>query len=208
MSRPAIDVQEFLASGYQYAWKLLEEEKMFPPFLRVMDRTGKYKAVVAMDGEIATLNRETALHAEDIEAVALFTMATVENEARPPQPVILVHIDVRNGPKKLALTPYTLEGGLECGMPSYEPPTKRLLPITRMMIIYADFNDVDADGTLPLYCQGSVESIDALHTPPREGEWAWLTDGELWTTARLHRNSTGLYQATGKWEFKDEPPGE
>lgn len=130
-----MDVKEFLESGYQFVWQLLADEGEFPPFLRILDRHDNASTVIAEDGLVETLHREIAMRASTIEIVALFTMARVENPGEPAQPIILVDIDVRNGPKKLAVTPFRREGGrVQIGQPAYRTPAKRLLPMTTLKI--------------------------------------------------------------------------
>lgn len=70
-----------------------------------------------------------------------------------------------------------------------------------MKQIYADFNDIDAEGVLPLTCRGSVASIAALQEPLRDGEEALLSDGELTVRARVSRRSDGSWEARSDWKF-------
>ena len=72
-----------------------------------------------------------------------------------------------------------------------------------MKELYADFNDVAADRTLPLTCVGSRESIDALTEALKEGEEVQLTDGELVAVATVHRRQDGMWEACANWEFRN-----
>jgi hypothetical protein len=67
--------------------------------------------------------------------------------------------------------------------------------------IYADFNDLAADGTLPLTCAGSVESIRMLSEPLTPGETVLLTDGELSALATVSLRLDGAWEATADWTF-------
>jgi hypothetical protein len=72
-----------------------------------------------------------------------------------------------------------------------------------MRTLYADFNDFDERGDLPLTCRGSVESLRALQTPPSEGEDVWLSDGELRARATLMRAADGIWLARApEWKFE------
>jgi hypothetical protein len=73
-----------------------------------------------------------------------------------------------------------------------------------MRKIYADFNDIAADGTLPLTCAGSAESIVKLDTPLADGEEVLLTDGELKASARVFRRADGTWEGRSDWRFLDE----
>ncbi len=68
-----------------------------------------------------------------------------------------------------------------------------------MKELYADFNDIAADGSLPLTCRGSVESIDALGV--HDGEQVWLTDGELRVRAQVVLALDGTWEAHSQWTF-------
>jgi hypothetical protein len=69
-----------------------------------------------------------------------------------------------------------------------------------MRNIYADFNDIAADGTLRLSCSGSLESIRQLSKPLTDGEEVWLTDGELRARARVFH--IGAYwEGRSEWKF-------
>jgi hypothetical protein len=70
-----------------------------------------------------------------------------------------------------------------------------------MKEIYADFNDVDADGTLPLTCSGSVESIGALQEPLMDGETVCFSDGELRVKGRVCRRADGSWEGRSDWKF-------
>jgi hypothetical protein len=70
-----------------------------------------------------------------------------------------------------------------------------------MKEVYADFNDIAADGTLPLTCAGSVASIANLKEPLQEGEVVWLTDGGLRVSACVARRSDGSWEAHSDWKF-------
>ncbi len=71
-----------------------------------------------------------------------------------------------------------------------------------MRELYADFNDFAANGTLPLTCSGSIESIRRLAEPLQEGEEVWLTDGEIRTRAWVHQYSDGSWEARSSWDFQ------
>lgn len=71
-----------------------------------------------------------------------------------------------------------------------------------MKEIYADFNDVAADGTLPLTCAGSRASIEALSDALKEGEEVKLSDGELVTVGTVHRRNDGTLEARSDWKFE------
>ncbi len=70
-----------------------------------------------------------------------------------------------------------------------------------MKEIYADFNDVAADGTLPLTCAGSVASIAKLKEAPMDGEEVWFTDGELRIKGRVYRRKDGTWEGRSDWSF-------
>ena len=76
-----------------------------------------------------------------------------------------------------------------------------------MLEIYADFNDIAADGTLPLTCAGSVESICRIEGGLEDGEAVWLTDGELSVEARAFRRSDGVWEARSEWDFVNRGDG-
>jgi hypothetical protein len=67
--------------------------------------------------------------------------------------------------------------------------------------LYADFNNIAADGTLPLTSVGSVESIAGVGGALRDGEEVCLTDGELRVVAHVHRQPDGSWEARSDWEF-------
>jgi hypothetical protein len=71
-----------------------------------------------------------------------------------------------------------------------------------MREIYADFNDIDADGVLPLTCVGSTRSIAGLRVPLVDGEEVWLTDGELKVRANVSIAEQGWWEARSKWCFE------
>jgi hypothetical protein len=70
-----------------------------------------------------------------------------------------------------------------------------------MKVVYADFNDFDEHGNLPLTCRGSIESIRAVK--PDDGELVVLTDGELFVTAMIRKIERGQFEAvSARWEFR------
>jgi hypothetical protein len=72
-----------------------------------------------------------------------------------------------------------------------------------MKVVYADFNDFDEHGNLPLTCRGSVESIRAVK--PEEGEVVLLSDGELYATATIRKIEKGQYEAVSvRWSQDDQ----
>ena len=72
-----------------------------------------------------------------------------------------------------------------------------------MKEIYADFNDIAADGTLPLTCHGSRESIAGLEDAMTDGEEVWFTDGELRARGRVYRAEDGTWEGRSDWRFVD-----
>jgi len=72
-----------------------------------------------------------------------------------------------------------------------------------MKEIYADFNDIDADGTLPLTCKGSLDSIAQIDGGLVDGEEVWFTDGELRTRGRVFRSKQGIWEGRSDWRFID-----
>lgn len=70
-----------------------------------------------------------------------------------------------------------------------------------MKEIYADFNDFAVDSTLPLTCNGSVASIEALTEPLRDGEEVWFTDGELRVKGRVFMCKDGSWEGRSDWNF-------
>jgi hypothetical protein len=75
-----------------------------------------------------------------------------------------------------------------------------------MKQVYADFNEVDADGSLDLRCAGSVVSIAELKMEPREAEEVCFTDGEMFAVGRVHRRADGTWEGRSTWEFVHLPP--
>ena len=71
-----------------------------------------------------------------------------------------------------------------------------------MKQIYADFNDIAADGTLPLTCAGSVESISELEEGLKDGEEVWFTDGELLAKGRVFRRADATWEGKSDWSFQ------
>jgi len=74
-----------------------------------------------------------------------------------------------------------------------------------MKRIYADFNDAAEDGSLPLTCRGSVESIASLPHELQEAEEVWLTDGDLWARAVVFRAQNGTWYAGNGWSLETSP---
>ncbi len=77
-----------------------------------------------------------------------------------------------------------------------------------MKTIYADFNDVAEDGSIPLTSAGSVASISSLITPPAVGERVWLTDGELWALAMVSRLGQSDWCADAGWQMHPSGPAQ
>lgn len=71
--------------------------------------------------------------------------------------------------------------------------------------IYADFNDFDASGMLPLTSAGSRASIAALDGALEDGEEVRLTDGELSAFGRILRRQDGSWEATLLGGFDSAP---
>jgi len=70
-----------------------------------------------------------------------------------------------------------------------------------MKEIYAGFNDIGADGTLPLTCQGSVESIAQIEGGLNDGDEVWFTDGELRARGRVFLAKDGIWEGRSEWHF-------
>jgi len=70
-----------------------------------------------------------------------------------------------------------------------------------MREIYADFNDIADDDTLPLTCAGSRASIEELTEELAEGTTVRLSDGELVAIATVHRRVDGTWEAHSDWNF-------
>ena len=70
-----------------------------------------------------------------------------------------------------------------------------------MKEVYADFNDIAADGTLVLTCAGSVASIASLQGSLENGEEVWFTDGELRVKGRVFRRQDGAWEGRSDWNF-------
>ena len=75
-----------------------------------------------------------------------------------------------------------------------------------MIRLYADFNDIAANGTLPLTCKGSRDSIAAQDRELRSGEEVVLSDDELEVVARVFRLDDGSWEARSDWRFVDVTP--
>jgi len=75
-----------------------------------------------------------------------------------------------------------------------------------MKRLYADFNDIAANGTLPLTCKGSVDSLAALHSELSSGEEVVLSDDEMEVVARVFRRDDGTWEARSDWRFVDVMP--
>ena len=69
-----------------------------------------------------------------------------------------------------------------------------------MIEIYADFNDISANGVLSLTCRGSVDSITALGPALANGEEVLLSDGELSVRGRVFRCNDGSWEARANWD--------
>jgi hypothetical protein len=72
-----------------------------------------------------------------------------------------------------------------------------------MKTLYADFNNFDANGGLPLTCVGSIQSIRALREPLSEGEQVVLSDGDVMVTAEVHLRPNGTWIARCVSSFAD-----
>ena len=73
--------------------------------------------------------------------------------------------------------------------------------------IYADFNDIAADGTLRLTCSGSIASIGDLARSLADGEEVCLTEGELRVLARVFSADDGSWEGRSEWRFEPSPKG-
>ncbi|TAJ02410.1 MAG: hypothetical protein EPO68_18130 [Planctomycetota bacterium] len=72
-----------------------------------------------------------------------------------------------------------------------------------MKTVYADFNDFDTSGELPLTCVGSVASLRTFEGLLRDGEEVWLDDGELRVRVTVHRRPSGDWVArSAEWKFE------
>jgi len=74
--------------------------------------------------------------------------------------------------------------------------------------LYADFNDIDSDGNLPLTSTGSRRSVAELADALVDGEQVLLTDGDLWVYARVFVADDGMIEARGDWRFLRERPSD
>ncbi len=72
-----------------------------------------------------------------------------------------------------------------------------------MRVVYADFNNFDEHGTLPLTCAGSQASIRRLGAPLVDGEPVILSDGELMIVANVQQRPTGTWIAHCTGDFSD-----
>ena len=70
-----------------------------------------------------------------------------------------------------------------------------------MKEIYADFNDIAADKTLPLTCAGSITSIANLNEPLVEGELVWFSDRELRVKGKVYLRPDGSWEGRSDWQF-------
>jgi len=75
-----------------------------------------------------------------------------------------------------------------------------------MKRLYADFNNFAANGTLPLTCNGSVDSIAAPNRELCSGEEVVLSDDEMEVVARVFRLDDGSWEARSDWRFVDVVP--
>jgi hypothetical protein len=71
-----------------------------------------------------------------------------------------------------------------------------------MKEVYADFNDIADDGTLPLTSAGSVSSIAELTEPLEDGDEVWFADGELRAKGRVFRRADGTWEGKSEWSFR------
>ena len=78
-----------------------------------------------------------------------------------------------------------------------------------MKVVYADFNNFDQYGTMPLTCVGSRASIRALAEPLTDGEQLILSDGELMIVAKVQQraDSTWIAECAGDFSEADERTG-
>ena len=77
-----------------------------------------------------------------------------------------------------------------------------------MKTIYADFNNIDANGVLPLISNGSVESLKEQLDPVAENELVILSDGELWVYAHISTGADGVLEARSDWQFSRQRPSD
>lgn len=89
--------------------------------------------------------------------------------------------------------------------PDSDESTWLLEPGAPMKRVYADFNDFAADGTLPLICRGSIDSIAALTEELRHGELVLLSDGELEVVAQVLSHSDGSWEARLNGPLREHP---
>ncbi|MBX7082483.1 MAG: hypothetical protein K1X88_24980 [Nannocystaceae bacterium] len=75
-----------------------------------------------------------------------------------------------------------------------------------MKRLYADFNDIAENGTLPLTCKGSIDSIAATDGQLHSGEDVMLSDGQREVVARVFKLDDGSWQARSDWSFIDVSP--
>ena len=72
-----------------------------------------------------------------------------------------------------------------------------------MKTIYADFNDIATDDTLPLTCAGSKESIANLNEKLKDGEEICLSDGEICVVGRVYWHKNGFWEGRSGWNFRE-----
>jgi hypothetical protein len=70
-----------------------------------------------------------------------------------------------------------------------------------MIRLYADFNDIAENGTLPLTCKGSIDSIAGLDRELGSGEEVVLSDDEMEVVARVFKLDDGSWEARSDWRF-------
>lgn len=75
-----------------------------------------------------------------------------------------------------------------------------------MIRLYADFHDIAENGTLPLTCKGSIDSMAALDRELGNGEAVVLSDDELEVVARVFMLDDGSWEARSDWNFVGVTP--
>jgi hypothetical protein len=72
-----------------------------------------------------------------------------------------------------------------------------------MKRLYADFNDIASNGTLPLTCKGSIDSIASLGPDLVDDEEVILSNEDVEVIARVYRLDDGSWEARSDWRFVD-----